>query len=421
MNESKKLPLWSALVSYGIGFLWVCSALFGFPWMRSHANDHIFLLLFAAVFFFWAGFSLKHKTHLQEHWFWMVCTLLIGLAIAMKRLRAVDACGYLAMHGFAAYWVLCYAGILAERETSPFVPLDLMEAVVISPFGGFFLRIITVAQSIKRRLMTNENRSLNWKTWIVSACILLAALPLFVFAGDLLGQADKAFADLADGFLSFFTLEWECPVWLMDTGFQFLFGLPVGAYLFGLVGNAYRMDASRFWAKDMKRQLEGLRFAPMGALIAVFSAFCTLYLVFFGVQARHLLGAFYGNVPGTLTAAQYARSGFFQLCKVMCINFLLLALAAKLGKTGIRENKALKLLSGALMVESIFLAITAASKLGLYIHRFGFTSMRLLSFWGIGVLTMGSILALCSLRKPCKAVQKLIWFAAGTFTLLCFY
>lgn len=425
MTENKKLPLWSALISYGIGFLWVCSAIFGFPWMESHAYDHIFLLLFAAAFFLWAGFSLKNRPHLKEHWFWMACTILIGLAIAMKRLRAVDALGYLAMHGFAAYWVLCYAGILTELETSPFVPLDLLEAMVLAPFGGFFLRIITVTDSIRSRLhrLLSDARGskLNVKTAAISAALLLAALPLFLIAGDLLGQADRTFANLISGFLSLFTLDWECPAWVVETGLEFLIGLPVGAYLFGLVGTAFRRNASRFDAGEIVSQLEGLRFAPMGALCAVLGAFCGLYLLFFGVQAGHLLGAFWGSIPGALTAAEYAREGFFQLCKVMCINFLLLALAAKLGNSSIRTHTVLKTLCALLMVESVFLAVTAAGKLWLYIRRFGFTPLRLLSFWGIGVLTMGSILALCSLRRPCKAVQKLIWFAAGTFTLLCFY
>lgn len=425
MEEKKKLPLWAALVSYGIGFLWVCSAMFGFPWMESHSYDHTFLLLFAAVFFLWAGFSLKHKPHLHEHWFWMACTMLIGLAIAMKRLRAVDAFGYLAMHGFAAYWVLCYAGILTEQETSPFVPLDLLETMVLAPFGGFFLRVISVTDAVRiclhELLSRNHSSRMNKKTIAISAAVVLAAFPLFLLAGGLLGQADKTFANLTSGFLSLFTLDWECPIWAVNCGVDFLFGLPVGAYLFGLVGTAYRRNASRFDAGKLTSQLETLRFAPMGALCIVFCAFCGLYLLFFGVQAGHLLGAFRGNVPGTLTAAEYAREGFFQLCKVMCINFLLLALAAKLGKSSIRTHTPLKTLCALLMVESVFLAVSAASKLGLYIQRFGFTPMRLLSFWGIGVLTAGSVLALWSLRKPCKAVQKLIWFAAGTFTLLCFY
>ena len=73
------------------------------------------------------------------------------------------------------------------------------------------------------------------------------------------------------------------------------------------------------------------------------------------------------------------------------------------------------------MAESLLLAVTAASKLWLYIDRFGFTPRRLLSSWAVLVLAAGCVLAIASLRRPCRAAQKWIWFAAGSFALLCLY
>lgn len=418
MTETKKLPLWAALTSYLLGGLWIC-CLFGYPW--THQGEEYTLLIFACAFFPWASCCMNSKTHHPEHWFWMLCTFAIGVAIACKRMHAVDAWGYLAMHGFAAYWVVCYSGMLIGKETSAFFPLDGLETLVLAPFGGFFLRIITILQAITagfRKLLRRENSR---KNLLVSLAILAAAFPLLLVVGNLLGQADRAFADLTNAFLNLFRWKQELPLWLTNCFFYLLFGLPVGAYLCGLIGSCLKQGASRFSAPTITQSLEHLRIAPMGTLCTALGAFLALYLLFFGVQASHLLGAFFGNVPGTLTAAQYAREGFFQLCTVMGINFLLLALSAKLGIIGMREHKGLRLCGYALMVESLFLAITAASKLILYIHRFGFTPLRLLSFWGILVLSAGCLLAICSLRKPCNAVQKLVWFAAATFTLLCFF
>lgn len=421
MKSSKKLPLWAAIVSYFLGAFWVC-CLFGFPWDSSGKTNAV-LLLFACLFFPWAGWILRGKSHCREHWFWMVCTFAIGAAIALKRLHAADVWGYLAMHGFAAYWVVCYAGILSKGETSAFAPLDGLEALVLAPFGGFFLRILTVGNAIRNlfyRVFLNESVP-SKRNLLISVGVLICAVPLFLLTGNLLSQADASFRELMDVFLQVFSFHWEAPLWLQNTAVYFLFGLPVGAYLFGLVGSSFRRETGRFSANQIQHGAEKLRVVPMRMICSVLSAFVLLYLLFFGVQAGHLFAAFYGTVPGKLTAAQFAREGFFQLCKVVCINFLLLVCSARFGQTTVRTHRGVKSLSAIVMVESIFLAVTAASKLVLYIQRFGFTPLRLLSFWGILVLCAGCLLALASLRKPCKAVQKFLWFSAATFTLLCFF
>ena len=71
----------------------------------------------------------------------------------------------------------------------------------------------------------------------------------------------------------------------------------------------------------------------------------------------------------------FAMSESVQLCAVMAINFFLIWLLSILAK----QNRAGKWLQGLLMVQSIFLAVTAGAKLWLYISRFGFTPLRLLS------------------------------------------
>ena len=87
----------------------------------------------------------------------------------------------------------------------------------------------------------------------------------------------------------------------------------------------------------------------------------------------------------------------------------------------LRSNKLLRAFALILMAESLLLAVTAGSKLWLYIARFGFTPLRLLSSWAVVVLAAGCVLAVATILRPCRAVQKWIWFAAGSFALLCLY
>ena len=200
---------------------------------------------------------------------------------------------------------------------------------------------------------------------------------------NLLCEADAGFEKLIRGF----QLNLRLSENFLNECFCFLLGLPVGAYLYGLLRGAARRQETR---RVSQERLEKIRVVP-----AVFS----------------------GHVPGTLTAAGYARSGFFQLCAVMAINFFLIWLLSILAK----QNRAGKWLQGLLMVQSAFLAVTAGAKLWLYISRFGFTPLRLLSAWAVIVLTAGCILMLRCLMTGKKSFRLWLYFAAGSFTALCFY
>lgn len=414
--EKKQLSLSSAILSYLIGWLWVSSFLLGF----NDPPKYWYPLVFTVVFFLWAEWTLREKDKPMEHFFWLLCTLLTASSIALRRGRATQTWSYLALHGFAAYWVLVRAGLLTDGQSGVFLPLDLLEAGILAPFGGFFQRILRILSGIRKAIfgLNPDYFHKKKKSILISCAVILLFLPFLIAAGKLLGQADRTFQKLINHIFSF---HWHFPLWLSNLLPQFLFGLPVGAYLYGLVGTAAIREAPRFHGQTLRQAAETLRFTPTGALVIVLSGFIGLYALFFAVQARHLLGAFWGSIPGTLTAAQYARDGFFQLCKVMILNFLLLGISEKISLVSMRNSKTMRCLYAALMVESLFLACTAASKLVLYIQRFGYTPLRLLSAWGILVLTAGCILTLFSLKTECRGFRKWILFSAATFTLLCFY
>ena len=424
MNKPKNFLL-SAVLSLPLGYLWVCCFLLGFSDNRYAGTplDRIaawYPLLFAVCFFLWGSFLFSsRRAQTREHLFWLLCTALIAAAMALGRCRATPGWCYLALHGFAGYWLLCRAGMLTEKITSAFLPCDLLETFVILPFGNFFLRIITFFHALRELLRKAEAASR--KNFAAAAVVVVLAVPVFLAAGSLLGQADDTFAAIWNSIGAFFTFRWEIPRWLRAFGSRFVLGLPVGAYLFGLAGGSFRRESPRLNGENTRQSLQKLRLAPTGAVLGVLGCFIALYLVFFGVQAGHLLGAFIGSVPGKLTAAQYARQGFFQLTLVMAINFLLLGAAALCSREAPARHRVLRGMGTVLMVESIFLAVTAAAKLGLYISRFGFTPLRLLSMWGVLVMTAGCVLTIGSLQGLRGAARKWVWFAAATFTALCFF
>lgn len=446
-KESARPPLWTALTSYLIGYLYVACFLLGFALDRDLRYSYSYgprsgaQLLFAAIFLLW-GTVVIPKTQKckvdppselagerrcgREHFFWAACMLVIAAALAAGRSTGFERLSIAALHGCAAYWVVCRSGMLTERITGPFVLWDIFSALVVAPFGGIFLRLTTLVYAVMDAVRAVRRRyqgRLCVKSVGISVCFLVLALPFLGMAGSLLSQADSVgFAGFWQGVNELLRFDLPpLPDWVGEVFFRFLLSLPVGAYLYGLVCGSALRQKPVLRPAAVRREAEQLRVVPMGGAALVFGLFCGLYAVFFMFQAGHLFGAFFGVVPGSATASEYAREGFFQLCQVMVINFGLLTAAAKCSRTPLRKNQTLRILALLLMVESLLLAATAGSKLWLYIDRFGFTPLRLLSSWAVLALAAGCVLAICTILKPFRAVQKWVWFAAGSFALLCLF
>ena len=160
---------------------------------------------------------------------------------------------------------------------------------------------------------------------------------------------------------------------------------------------------------------------PIAVLAALAAVFAAVYLAFFALQASYLFGAFTRTVPEGYTVAEYARQGFFSLCRVMAVNFALLWLMARTGVRPPRTQRALRALCTVLLAQSLLFAVIAASKLTLYITIYGFTPLRLQSAWLIAVLTAGCGCALYSLWSGKRSFRFWTLFSGLTLALLHLY
>ena len=373
------------------------------------------MVLFVAVFLAWgACIGLTKKPKGKMHWFWAAVPVLIGLAITVKRCNATDGWDVLALHGAAAFWAISFCGADRGGEDALGFAWDCLDAFLLLPFGNFFGRIQDAVSSLAglaKPANGEEGKKMRRDFWLAVLCLVLA-LPLLVLVTNLLGQADAGFENMVHDFQKLF--RWKLSEHFWEECVLFAIGLPVGAYLYGLLRGAARRENAPVLSAA---QLEKLRVLPGTGANLVLGLFCGVYFLFFGVQAGNLFAVFSGHIPGTLTASDYARSGFFQLCTVMAINFFLIWLLSLLTK----ESPLGRGLQGVMMVQSIFLAVTAGAKLWLYIARFGFTPLRLLSAWAVLVLAAGCLLMLYTLGSGKKTFRLWLYLAAGTFTALCFY
>lgn len=247
--------------------------------------------------------------------------------------------------------------------------------------------------------------------------VLFFCIPLFGISLQLLRNADTAFADWLD-----FKLDFE------DLGFYllrffiiFLLSVPIGAWLYGLIGGAKRKTREKLDQQKERtyRFLAFLKKVPAGVWIAVISVFSLLYAMFFAFQTSYLLGAFRGQLPEGFIVSEYARQGFFELCKVSVVNFVLLWFATRTGECTEHGGTAIRIASVVLLVENLLFSMISLSKLVLYIRTFGFTPKRLESSWLVCVIFAACAAWMVHILSDKPVFRKWLFFSAVSLSLLC--
>lgn len=434
--QATRLQLGAALYSYLLGWFYFCGLVLGGPvlpfaeWYVGSMNP-VALGVFCALFFGGAEFFLRRagrKTP-AESWWWLgfSALLLANLLIVRPLLHGAGywndyEYGYygwqvLALHLAAMYWLVCRAGLLTGGgRTGCFAPLDAALCLLGRPFCWFFLRIQVMWYAFKKLWARVRAARQNKKRDLVGAGLALCLLvPLFVLALMLLAGADAGFASLLERFAKLLTV----PEWVAGRLLMFVGSLPVGAYLYGALGSVLRQKPDPERQSRWLAALDKQRCLPQSAMTLGLLAFCGLYLLFFAVQAGYLFGAFFDRLPAGFTAAEYARRGFFELCAVAMLNFGLLLAVNVLCKGKPQKRPLLRGLTATLMASNLLFVLVGASKMEMYVTRFGLTEKRILSSWFMLVLAAVSVLALLAVFRGLDWIRLGTFAAAGLFLALC--
>ena len=384
------------------------------------------LPLFAAGFIAAAEYLFRGQKRSWESWIWLGCMLLVTGCIAWRGLHPYqydsrypelvnheyilsEKLLFLILHIFAVYWLMSRSGRLTGGESGHLLPLDALYAFLIVPFQNFFLRIRCVIFALKSK----KERGVSAGAIAGAVLAAFAALVLLVLAMTQLSAADDTFGELIDDLRLTLTLDLD-ETWF----YRLLASLPVGAYVFGLLAGLGRRtpEDMRGRGAAVVSRLPKLRTVPEGIWAAALGLFSALYLVFFFVQGRYLFGAFTRTLPESFTVAEYARQGFFELCRVMAINFTLFWLVTR---TARQKQKLIRWMAAALLVQSMLFAVIAISKLALYIDCFGLTPLRVQSTWLVCVLLLGCVCALYTHLTGKKSMRAWMIFGAVTLAVLC--
>lgn len=182
------------------------------------------------------------------------------------------------------------------------------------------------------------------------------ALPCVLILTGLLCQADMVFADMIDRVFRNFIFP------------QKLFGIIVMlcfGFFSSYCGVRYIASGSRKETVEEKKNAEPL------IAIAILSMVLAVYLIFCGIQIVYLfLGA--GTLPGGVTYAEYARTGFFQLLFICLLNIAVVLAMKKYFKENAVLNGCLLTVCGCTFV----MTASSAYRMLLYIGAYYLTVLR---------------------------------------------
>ncbi len=307
------------------------------------------------------------------------------LTLALLAVGAVRASGWL--------FVLCVLGavvtgsmaVVGKRTVNSVlydmlaVPLEALRAI---PWAGRGVgRFAARRDGVARRI----------------ALAVLAAAALVAVFVPLLASADAAFAAVVNAMVPDLSVDvlvrWCCV-------FAVVASLVAGACYFlaappetAPVNRPYRTKYGLEWT------------VPLVVLVLLFS-------VFVGVRLVVLFGGT-GYVLRTsgLTSAEYARSGFWQLCAVTVLTLAIVAAALRWAPNVTKADRLRqRVLLGALSVLSLVLVGSALSRMWTYQEAYGFTVLRLLVevcelwFGAVFVLVCASLVRLRSAWLPRAAI-----------------
>lgn len=373
----------------------ICGILFTEAQFADIPMGALFLALLSLVWTIWCALAFpREKWRAPE----IMCLLLLWGAVFC---RACDAgspalpCGrvwrdsplvcFLFVPVFAACLPLTRSRAFLEDGSGLYAAGDVI-ACLTRPFAALGARF-----SDERALLRSRGRAMKAALYILVTCAIAAVF--FFPAILLLRSADDLFLSVSDDIRAFL---FPGDIGIAECMLRLILAWPVGLYLYALMHRTRLKEEASALRERRRNVRASLRRLPSYGWCAVLIGFIALYALFFVLQAIELVPCVSARLaPGTLTMAQWAKQGFFEMCGIMGVDLALTGICRAACRDGV--TRPLRLCLVVLMVQSLLFAVIACAKLALYLSSYGFTPLRAQGAWGIAVLSAACVACLFSL------------------------
>ncbi len=335
---------------------------------------------------------------------WLVLVLLAALPFSLYTNAFLQFLNLILLMGLAVYWVASLCGTRLEPVLGRYFVPDLVNQLFQVPFRNF-----GCAPHLVKEGAVKNRRS---KTLLSVLLGVLVSVPILGIVFSLLIQADTNFQHMVQGMLD--RIGPEIGSFLLRLLPAFL----TGSYLFGLLyGNVKKRNLDVVSAEKADAAAEKALRLPPAFSVTVMTLMIAVYALFFSSQSATLLGAFQGRPPEGFTYAEYARRGFFELCQVVFINMAVMLCAHLFTRRD--SPKGLRICNIVLSVETVFLIVTALSKMVLYINQYGLTQKRVYTSFFMALLLVVFVLIIAAQFVRFNLTRSVVLTACISFLVLC--
>lgn len=376
-------------------------------WYGEGLRMGIFTLIYAGVVL---GYARGKRIAIRrESWFWLA--MMLGCALGYCLWGSLGQGGYwivqiLFLLGTAVYWPMSLSGALFSGKMDNWMPVDLFRGFFTLPFGNFSCAPSAIGQNASK---VRQGRTL--------LGILLGAVISIPILGIVLPQlmsADVGFQNLVESFFD------NIVYYLRNFLLYGIFAIPTSCYLYGLAAGCFHKRSEPKDFSSCEKNAASLRILPMASVYTALGVICFVYFLFISVQTGYLFSAFRGACPeGYSSYSEYARKGFFELCRLAAFNGAVLLAANSFSRKSCREAAALKGFNLALSLLTILLLATAFSKMALYVNAYGLSVRRFLPCWFMAFLTVCFLMVIVLQFQKFSIVRGVAIAGAAMFVALC--
>ncbi|MFC2476373.1 MAG: DUF4153 domain-containing protein, partial [Catonella sp.] len=177
-----------------------------------------------------------------------------------------------------------------------------------------------------------------------------------------------------------------------------------------------------FKKENIVNGLESYRHIPKFAVITVLAALSTIYIIFFIFQIRTIIPVIGSDSFTAPEASRLAVKGFYELIKILMLNFSVLGVFFFFAPESFAEfkDKWIRFFATLFAVTGICFAILDYFKLYLYVANYGFTSRRLVACWFLLVMFTAAVLMLIRLYKKFEGIRYIAILFIVSFIIFAF-
>ena len=333
----------------------------------------LFTLFFAGIavgYRLWSGSPIPRGSYV-----WLGVMLLSAASFPILDNGLLSWLNLLFLMLITVYWVAVLGENRVEPRLGKRLLADLLNHLFIVPFQNFGCFGTVLARSTaKTRLGENL---------LIGAVTLLCSFPVLWFVCQELSTVAAGFGELLEQFAEVISLQ---NILSATT----LFAIPTAFYLYGLLyGNQHKRYTGGVTAEKLDEAAKKRQVLPPAAAYALLSVLCLIYALFFVIGAAELITFSRGGALTPYDYSQFAREGFFELCRVSVVNLLVLwGIWLLLDTSSQRSSVPARIFYSLLCCQTLLLIALALCKMGLYIHFCGVTWLRVSTTWFMVLLAV---------------------------------